>query len=423
MRSTSCAWSPRRRRCPTSSSSPTTPPLPPRRSWPGRRCAAGPRRVTTTTTASRSRATRSSGRSMSRAAPSDLLSWVQADGLALATGTVSADRSSAAITDMYLEPGEHWFRIAGSGGEYTLHLTPLGPPDPAAEREPNDDEAHAEVLLVGAERNGRLPLAGDADIYRFSLAAAEHIRIGVEPPPDGAAAFRLSNGSTTLVEQRVPADRGGHLVRRGAAAGRLRHRPAPRGRQQRALPPLDRPAGPLRPGCRPGAQRRRRRWRVPSPPASRWTARARPRATYDWYRLPAVAAGETLVRALQRRRQRRAPQRRHGRHRATDDPESGTLTSEPLASDAPLFLSVRATGDYHLELSSPALVAVAPPASCRCTLVRGAGRPRRLRVRAGRASACRPRSRSPTRARSPWTWRSMPAPATTAGRWRSTRRT
>ena len=87
----------------------------------------------------------------------DLLSWVQADGLALAAGTVSDDRSSAAITDMYLEPGEHWFRIAGSGGEYTLHLTPLGPPDPAAEREPNDDEAHAEVLLVGAERRRSHP--------------------------------------------------------------------------------------------------------------------------------------------------------------------------------------------------------------------------------------------------------------------------
>ena len=88
----------------------------------------------------------------------------------------------------------------------------------------------------------------------------------------------------------------------------------------------------------------------------------------DWYRLPAMPAGETLV--------LRYSGAVSGVHlgdgtadiAATDDPDLGTLTSDPLASDAPLFLRVQATGDYHLELASPALVAVAPPADLPLTL-------------------------------------------------------
>ena len=297
----------------------------------------------------------------------DLLSWVQADGTGLATGTVSEDRTSAAITDMYLEPGEHWFRIAGSGGEYTLHLTPLGPPDPAAEREPNDDEAHAEVMPVGGERSGRIPLAGDADIYRFSLAAAEHVLIGVEPPPDGAAAFRLSNGSTTLVEQRVPQT--GEAIAYDAALPpgdyviALRTGVASSERYHLSIDRLD--PFELRADQEPND--------VPTmapafPGSLEVDGTGRSDGDYDWYRLPAVPAGDALT-----VRYGGAVSSVHlsdgaADIAATDDPESGTLTSDPLASDAPVFLSVVAAGDYHLQLSSPALVAVPPPGELPVTL-------------------------------------------------------
>ena len=268
---------------------------------------------------------------------------------------------------MYLEPGEHWFRIAGSGGEYTLHLTPLGPPDPAAEREPNDDEAHAEVMPVGGERSGRIPLAGDADIYRFSLAAAEHVLIGVEPPPDGAAAFRLSNGSTTLVEQRVPQT--GEAIAYDAALPpgdyviALRTGVASSERYHLSIDRLD--PFELRADQEPNDVPTM----APAFPASlEVDGTGRSDGDYDWYRLPAVPAGDALT-----VRYGGAVSSVHlsdgaADIAATDDPESGTLTSDPLASDAPVFLSVVAAGDYHLQLSSPALVAVPPPGELPVTL-------------------------------------------------------
>ncbi len=297
----------------------------------------------------------------------DLLSWVQPDGTGLAAGTVAVDRSSAAITDMYLEPGEHWFRVAGSGGEYTLHLTPLGPPDPAAEREPNDDEAHAEVMLVGAERSGRLPLAADADIYRFSLAAAEHIRIGIEPPPDGAIAFGLSNGSTTLTEQRVPQT--GEAISYDAALPpgdyvfTLRPGVASSGRYQLSIARLD--PFDLAADQEPNDVATMAR----EFPASLVVAgTGLSEGDYDWYRLPSVAAGDTVTVRYSGAVSSVRLSDGAADIAATDDPESGTLTSEPLTSDAPLFLSVAASGDYQLELSSPALVAQAPPAELPVTL-------------------------------------------------------
>jgi hypothetical protein len=49
----------------------------------------------------------------------------------LASGQVSDDASSVTLTDLYLIPGDHWFRLGGTTGEYQLRATPLGPPDPA----------------------------------------------------------------------------------------------------------------------------------------------------------------------------------------------------------------------------------------------------------------------------------------------------
>ena len=290
----------------------------------------------------------------------DLLTWVQGDGAALANGTVSSDQTSAAISDMYLEPGQHRFRVAGRGGEYSLALTPLGPPDPNAEREPNDDEAHAEVMLVADERSGRLPLEADTDIYRFSLAAAEHVLIQVEPPADGAIAYRLANGDTTLLERRVPAT--GETISYDAALlpgdylMTLRPGVASSGRYHLSISRLD-------PFAREADQEPNDMASMARPfPASLVVeGTGTSEGDEDWYRLPAFAAGDIL-------------RLRYGgavsgvrlsdgtaEIAATDDPESGTLTSEPLSSDAPLFVRVVASGDYWLQLSTTALAAVAPP--------------------------------------------------------------
>ena len=131
------------------------------------------------------------------------LRWSAADGSELASADVASDGSSATLTDMYLIPGPHWLRIDGSG-DYGLRLTPLGPPQPGSEREPNNVSDAAEPLLVGDARNGRLPGPNDIDVFRLSLAAPEHIRIAVDPPADGAVAFALMVGDEALARMRTP---------------------------------------------------------------------------------------------------------------------------------------------------------------------------------------------------------------------------
>ena len=101
------------------------------------------------------------------------LLWKQPDGTRVGVATVADDRASALIEDLYLVAGDHLLTI-DAGGEYSLTLTSLGPPDLTAEREPNDDPDHAAPIEVGGERTARLPVAEDVDVYRISLSALEH---------------------------------------------------------------------------------------------------------------------------------------------------------------------------------------------------------------------------------------------------------
>ncbi|MEZ4596862.1 MAG: hypothetical protein R3C32_08470 [Chloroflexota bacterium] len=116
----------------------------------------------------------------------DGLSWIDPLEGTLSVGDVSPDRSEATLADAYLPPGEHLFRVTSDGGDYTLSLTPQGPPNAQAELEPDDDATHAVVLLVDRPMFGRLPGKGDVDVVRFSLAAPDHIGIELDVPPDGA---------------------------------------------------------------------------------------------------------------------------------------------------------------------------------------------------------------------------------------------
>ena len=62
--------------------------------------------------------------------------WVLPDGTDLGDAQVSSDGSSATLPDMYLIPGAHWFRFDGDTGDYALHITALGPPDPTLSASP-----------------------------------------------------------------------------------------------------------------------------------------------------------------------------------------------------------------------------------------------------------------------------------------------
>lgn len=91
--------------------------------------------------------------------------------------------------DMYLLPGKHHIQVhARDGAEYVLLARPLGPPDPDGEREPNDDTSRMQRLAIGQARTGLLSDVTDNDYYRFFLANWDHIRLTLEPPPDGVVA-------------------------------------------------------------------------------------------------------------------------------------------------------------------------------------------------------------------------------------------
>lgn len=91
------------------------------------------------------------------------------------------------LDNLYLLPGTHYIAISGQGdGNYTLLARALGQPDPNGELEPNDDVTRMQAIRVDQTRSGTLPDAADRDNYRFHLADHDHVRLRIEPPPDGS---------------------------------------------------------------------------------------------------------------------------------------------------------------------------------------------------------------------------------------------
>ena len=105
----------------------------------------------------------------------------------------------ATMANLYLPPGTHLFQIDGDSASYTFRAVPLGPPDPYAELEPNDEDSRAHVLRIGRSRLGYLAEGQDEDWYRFSLRSPEHLKLVVAPPPELNVRTDLRSGSTMIV--------------------------------------------------------------------------------------------------------------------------------------------------------------------------------------------------------------------------------
>ncbi|MFP4036275.1 MAG: OmpA family protein [Desulfobacteraceae bacterium] len=108
-----------------------------------------------------------------------------------------ADRKTgeAVLTGLFLSPGSHYFALRSKRSEtaeYTFRAVPLGPPDPHAEREPNDDITRAHRAAPDFPRTGYLYESEDVDCYRFSLTAPEILHIKVVPPDDLSVRMELS---------------------------------------------------------------------------------------------------------------------------------------------------------------------------------------------------------------------------------------
>jgi len=89
------------------------------------------------------------------------------------------------LENLFLLPGRHYIKVQGrDGGSYTLLARPLGPPDRDGEIEPND-QSNMQRLAIGQTRTGTLSEPNDQDYYRFFLANTDHIRLTIQPPPDG----------------------------------------------------------------------------------------------------------------------------------------------------------------------------------------------------------------------------------------------
>lgn len=136
------------------------------------------------------------------------LEYLDAAGKAHARLRPAAGQRRLRLDDVYLLPGKHHIRIvAEDGAQYALIARALGPPDPNGEREPNNDTYRMQRLSLGQTRTGLLTDKNDNDYYRFFLANRDHVRLTVEPPPDGIVAPQLYWYDSSMA-QGIPSEPG-----------------------------------------------------------------------------------------------------------------------------------------------------------------------------------------------------------------------
>jgi len=126
------------------------------------------------------------------------LSLLDAAGNRVASRSGSTD--TIQLFDIYLTPGKHWIQIQGAAsvsGDYLVKATPLGPPDPRGELEPNDTLDQSQTIRLHDTRAGRIAEGSDADVYRFSLQNETYLLFDLTSPPDASLTMSVQDIVTT----------------------------------------------------------------------------------------------------------------------------------------------------------------------------------------------------------------------------------
>ncbi len=292
--------------------------------------------------------------------------WIEPDREVRGTADVARDGTSASLWDMYLIPGRHWVMVDTTGEDYTITMTPLGPLAPGTEREPNDDADNAEPLDLGVERTGRLPGPGDTDVVRFSLEAAEHLLLRLEPPADDTVRLRLTTGGTEIMRTRQPVtgepflydawlEVGDYEVTLTTEGGSIQpyHLLVERG------DPWDLPAD-LEPNDVRSAARD-----IPAGLVIRGGGFGQRAEDTDWFRIPATGLadrGEVLVvRALGGELRVDLTDAQGSQVGIDPDETRGTWTSRALPPEGDLYLAVLSGGPYELTVAGGGLQAMPAP--------------------------------------------------------------
>lgn len=221
----------------------------------------------------------------------------QLDGAGRSVVRASAQEGTATIYDAFLLPGDHALAINGTGGDYTVRVTPLGPPDPLFEREPNETIDRSQPLLLTERRTGRLAGTDDVDAYRFSLQADTVVALEVEAPADGLIRISLDHDELGIMTVRsVNAGDDLRWVGRLAAGDyAIRASPTTPSAEPYAISvtPLDPYAAPddLEPNDMPALA-------VPMPNSMAVSGEIDPfaeTADVDWYLMPALEAATDVT--------------------------------------------------------------------------------------------------------------------------------
>ncbi|MEO0424225.1 MAG: discoidin domain-containing protein [Pseudomonadota bacterium] len=112
-------------------------------------------------------------------------------------GSAPEDANRFVLSNLLLYPGQHHIWVNGKGespASYRLRAVALGPPDPAMEIEPNDDDSRAQALEFGSVRGGYLFTPLEQDLYYFTLLREAIVDLRFEPPPDVDASLTVSLG-------------------------------------------------------------------------------------------------------------------------------------------------------------------------------------------------------------------------------------
>lgn len=274
------------------------------------------------------------------------------------------------LTDVLLLPGVHYISVEGQDGAYRVIALPLGPPPEGVEQEPNDAPDQANPLAFAAPRRGLLNEVGDVDSYRFTLAAADHVRLTLTPPDDALLSQEIDwAGDFSIYQHRDRALGGGRWVTD------LSLQPGDYIVRLKALEPGDSPytillqrgnpfavIGDNEPNDAPELA-------SPLPATLLVTGTVGSGDDYDWYRLPVLAADSDISLsagpAITANVYDAKGNAVDGQFRR--DPATGAVSGPLSASGAqPYLLRLTGDGPYTLKVAfsngpTPARLAPAPP--------------------------------------------------------------